>query len=89
MWGRLRCLDVHTYKHTVDARCCGGCCCADGRSSVSVILCAGLSDLLSALPAGVLDEVRLESCRSVSRGARQAAARGVAQLQEYLAAEHA
>lgn len=52
-------------------------------------LCAGLSDLLSALPAGVLDEVRLESCRSVSRGVRQAAARGVAQLQDYLAAEHA
>lgn len=49
----------------------------------------GLSDLLSALPAGVLEEVHLESCRSVSRGARQAAARGVVQLQEYLAAEHA
>lgn len=50
-----------------------------------LVVGAGLSDLLSALPAGVLEELTLDSCRSVSRGARQAAVRGVVQLQEYLA----
>lgn len=46
---------------------------------------AGLADLLSELPGGVLEELHLESCRSLSRGARQAAERGVTELKAYLA----
>jgi hypothetical protein len=36
----------------------------------------------------VLDELLVASCRSLSRGARQAAAQGVPQLRAYLA-QHA
>lgn len=62
---------IHLIASTKPAYCC---CC-----------CAGLADLLSALPAGVLEELHLESCRSLNRAARQAAARGIAPLQQYLA----
>jgi hypothetical protein len=55
---------------------------------VCLCLCllAGLRELLEALPDGVLEELHLDSCRSLSRGARQAAAKGVGQLQQHLAA---
>uniref|UniRef100_A0A383W243 Uncharacterized protein n=1 Tax=Tetradesmus obliquus TaxID=3088 RepID=A0A383W243_TETOB len=42
----------------------------------------GLRELLSALPG--LEDLQLGSCRGLSRGARQAAAAGVGQLQRYL-----
>jgi hypothetical protein len=51
----------------------------------SLLLCClflGLRDLLSAMPG--LDDLQLGSCRSLSRGARQAAAAGVEQLKRCL-----
>lgn len=69
------CVCVSTWPHLTNAALMYLCLCVP----------SGLRELLEALPAGVLEELHLESCRSLSRGARQAAAKGVGHLQQHLA----